>query len=196
MYVPNLRKNLFSTGVVTQKGFDLRLTSDNVFIYSQRNLIAYGKREKNNLYRMIFKVITKHEANVIENNDLTLWHQRLAHINGGALRKMINKELVNGIKISNDNAFFCECCVLGKQHRLPFKKSIKMRKTRVGELIHADLCGPMPTDSVGGSKYFLLLKDDHSCFRTVYFLKRVIRLNTLKNLKLRFTINSNTVLKH
>lgn len=29
----------------------------------------------------------------------------------------------------------------------------------------------MPTDSVGGSKYFLLLKDDHSCFRTVYFLK-------------------------
>lgn len=25
LYVPNLRKNLFSTGVVTQKGFDLRL---------------------------------------------------------------------------------------------------------------------------------------------------------------------------
>lgn len=69
---------------------------------------------------MIFKVITKHEANVIENNNLSLWHQRLARINGGALRKMINKELVNGIKISNDNAFFCECCVLGKQHRLPF----------------------------------------------------------------------------
>lgn len=29
----------------------------------------------------------------------------------------------------------------------------------------------MPTDSVGGSKYFLLFKDDYLCFRTVYFLK-------------------------
>lgn len=29
----------------------------------------------------------------------------------------------------------------------------------------------MPTDSMGGSRYFLLLKDDYSCFRIVYFLK-------------------------
>lgn len=71
IYVPDLKKNLFSTGV-THKGFSLCLTSNNVFIYSQNDLIAYGKHEKNNLYRMIFKVVTKHEANVIENNDLSL----------------------------------------------------------------------------------------------------------------------------
>lgn len=26
-------------------------------------------------------------------------------------------------------------------------------------------------DSMGGSKYFLLLKDDYSCYRTIYFLQ-------------------------
>lgn len=43
LYIPSLKKNLFSTGAVTQKGFDLRLTSDNAFIYLRNNLVAYGK---------------------------------------------------------------------------------------------------------------------------------------------------------
>lgn len=88
------------------------------------------------------------------------------------LRNMINKNLVTGIKFENKNdTFFCESCVLGKQHKLPFKKPTQTKRTKVGDLIYADLCGPMPTDSVGGSKYFLLLKDDYSCCRTVFFLR-------------------------
>lgn len=171
LYVPDLKRNLFSIGVITQKGFNLRLTSENALIYSGNDLIAYGKREKNNLYRIMFKVITKYEANVTVKNDLSLWHQRLAHINCKALRDMINKNLVTGIKLESNNTFFCECCILGKQHKLPFNKIAQTRKSKAGELIHADLCGPMPTDSVGGSKYFLLLKDDYSCYRTVFFLR-------------------------
>lgn len=172
LYVPNLKKKIvFSIGVITQKGFNLRLTSENAFIYSGNDLIAYGKCEKNNLYRMMFKVVTKYETNVTAKNDLSLWHQRLAHINCRALRDMINKNLVTGIKLENNNTFFCECCVLGKQHKLPFNKKAQTKRTKIGELIHADLCGLMPTDSVGSLKYFLLLKDDYSCYHTVYFLR-------------------------
>jgi len=29
----------------------------------------------------------------------------------------------------------------------------------------------METDSIGGSKYFLLIKDDYSHYRIVYFIK-------------------------
>lgn len=39
------------------------------------------------------------------------------------------------------------------------------------EIIHIDLCGPMKVNSLGGVKYFFLLKDDCSHFRVVYFLK-------------------------
>lgn len=83
---------------------------------------------------------------------------------------MINKEIIAGVKLNEVQKEFCDSCMLGKQHRLSFNKS-RSRKTRVGELVHADLCGPMSVDSVGGSKYFLLLKDDYSGYHAVYFLR-------------------------
>lgn len=38
-------------------------------------------------------------------------------------------------------------------------------------LIHADLCGPMHTESFSGNRYFLLFTDDYSRMSWVYFLK-------------------------
>lgn len=43
--------------------------------------------------------------------------------------------------------------------------------TRCGELIHADTCGPMEEQSIGGSRYFVLFKDDYSNHRSVYFVQ-------------------------
>lgn len=43
--VPDLKKEFIFDGL-TQKGFDLRLTSDNVYIFSGKDLVAYGKRGK------------------------------------------------------------------------------------------------------------------------------------------------------
>lgn len=45
------------------------------------------------------------------------------------------------------------------------------RSNTLGELFYADLCGPMEVCSIGGSKYFLLFKDDFSGYKFVYFLK-------------------------
>lgn len=55
-------------------------------------------------------------------------------------------------------------------HRLSFPTS-KSNARKIGELIHADLCGPMEETSIGNSRYFLLFKDDCSKYRKVYFLK-------------------------
>lgn len=41
----------------------------------------------------------------------------------------------------------------------------------IGELIHTDVCGPMENSSLNNSRYFLLLKDNYSNYRHVYFLK-------------------------
>lgn len=38
-------------------------------------------------------------------------------------------------------------------------------------MIHTDVCGPMQVNSLGGSRYYLLFKDDYSHFRFVYFIK-------------------------
>lgn len=60
---------------------------------------------------------------------------------------------------------------MGKHHRSSFKRS-ENRATQVGDLIHADVCGPMQQVSLGGSRYFILFKDDCSNYRTVYFSKK------------------------
>lgn len=89
---------------------------------------------------MALKVVTKYEANIAEKNNLSLWHQQLARINCRALREMINENLVNGIKMNDQNAFsFCECCTLGKQPKLPLNKITRAKRTKVGELIHAQI---------------------------------------------------------
>ncbi|GFT54374.1 retrovirus-related Pol polyprotein from transposon TNT 1-94 [Trichonephila clavipes] len=43
-----------------------------------------------------------------------------------------------------------------------------VRSKRPLELLHMDLCGPMPTESQGGNKYFLSIIDDYSRKVTVF----------------------------
>jgi hypothetical protein len=44
-----------------------------------------------------------------------------------------------------------------------------------------DLCGPMQEKSLGGARYFLLLKDYFSYWRTLYFIKQ--KSDTCKDLE-------------
>ena len=39
------------------------------------------------------------------------------------------------------------------------------------ELIYADLCGPIQTESMGGNWFFLLFTNDYNMMSWVYFLK-------------------------
>ena len=105
-------------------------------------------------------------ASSFNNNSLRLWHHRLAHQNIGHVKEILNR---NNIKFNNDILDVCDGCCYGKQHRLPFPVSTNRAKSCY-ELIHADICGPME-ESIGGSKYFLLFKDDFSKYKWVYFIK-------------------------
>lgn len=70
----------------------------------------------------------------------------------------------------NSHDFFCEGCVFGKQHWMPFHES-KNRANSIGELVHTDLCSPMQEISYGGARYMLLFCDDFSNYRCVYCIK-------------------------
>src|SRR3954452_20768536 len=47
---------------------------------------------------------------------------------------------------------------------------LSTRVTQCLELVHSDLCGPFPTPSIAGSKYFILYIDDYSQMAWIYFL--------------------------
>lgn len=169
LHVPSMNKNLFSVGVCTNKGFEVRFKGQSVEILSDNTVIAQGVRQENDIYRMFFRVAIKNEANVVVNS-ARLWHERLGHINQQALRRMAEKGLIEGVKLSDVDTFFCEACQMGKLHRQPFAKKTP-RITKLGEFFHSDVCGAITPPSLSGSRFFVIFKDDFSGFRTVYFLK-------------------------
>jgi hypothetical protein len=65
----------------------------------------------------------------------------------------------------------CESCVLGKHHREVFPSAATFRAKSPLELVHIDLCGPMQTESIGGSFYVLTFIDDYSRMTWVYFIR-------------------------
>jgi len=66
---------------------------------------------------------------------------------------------------------FCEICQIAKQARKPYPTVDEKRPYKPGEMTHGDLAGPMPTRSLGGALYFLLLKDNATGFCMACFLK-------------------------
>ena len=62
-------------------------------------------------------------------------------------------------------------CVLEKNHWDIFDKRASWHASVPLELVHSDLCGPLPSASFSGFKYFLTFIDDYSRRTWVYFLK-------------------------
>ncbi|KAF2895894.1 hypothetical protein ILUMI_10279 [Ignelater luminosus] len=159
------KQNQNNSGVCMEKEYSVQGEED--IIYLKKNDKLYVEAIKNkNLFLINIKVDTR--ENCEENNllagyasgirSIQDWHERLAHQNFQHVRSLL-KSL--NIEFKDDKNAFYDYCLQGKQCRQPFRIST----TEVNELcntISADLCGPMEVPSVGGSKYFLVLKDHYS----------------------------------
>ncbi|GFT95787.1 retrovirus-related Pol polyprotein from transposon TNT 1-94 [Trichonephila clavipes] len=105
----------------------------------------------------------------IKNGSIEIWHQRFCHVNNDYLVKISKNDSVKGLPRLTDNGkTHCIPCKLAKSKRVSFKKTGAVRSKRPLELLHMDLCGPMPTESQGGNKYFLSIIDDYSRKVTVF----------------------------
>jgi len=169
LFVSDLKKNLFSEGKLTALNMETKKSRNRAQIYRNGKLIAWSERQSNNWYKMLFKTVISKEANTTTQSSLEVWHKRLGHLNTRAIKEIISKNLETGVNLDSHEDFFCPDCAYGKQHKEPFQKS-ERQKMKPGELIHSDVA-IMPTPSVGGAKYFVIFKDDHSGYRVVYFMK-------------------------
>lgn len=106
------------------------------------------------------------------------WYERLGHQDKRHVREVLSRHSIT-CKCS-DAASFCDGCVLGKSHRKPFHTR-KNRPQTVGELINADVNGPMSIDSINGFRYHVVFKDDYSGFVRIFFMKH--KSEVAENLK-------------
>lgn len=124
LYVPKIRKNLFSVGVCTSKNIDVLFKGDSVVLMSNREVVAEGVKQENKIYRMFCKTKAAKpcEEASLAACDLQKWHERLGHVNQRTLREMAEQGIVEGFRITKADNFFCKACQLGKLHRLKFEK--------------------------------------------------------------------------
>ncbi|CAH0718942.1 unnamed protein product, partial [Brenthis ino] len=166
LYVPSIKVNLFSMSAALDKGYKLESTATECQFIKNNSVYAIAKRH-GKMYTMLFKkpdacaMVGKVMSNLRE------WHTKLAHQDINQVKSILMKQ---NIKFKNSKEETCLPCLKGKQHKFPFPLSTH-RATKPGEVIHIDIGGPIEETSLGGAKFFLLIKDDYSKYRKVYFLK-------------------------
>ena len=82
----------------------------------------------------------------------------------------ICKVVTNLPELKGDHESICNGCAQGKNIRNPFPKR-DSKAEGVLELIHSDVCGPMPSSSISGYAYYVSFINDYSRKTWIYFLK-------------------------
>lgn len=182
LYMPAAADNLLSVSQASQKGIHFIFNRTGCEISLDNQMIATGYTDTaSNTYLLASRclepgsaahaITTAYSARADTPN---LWHRRLGHLGYDNLAKLTN--MTTGINITPSDfkatsAEPCDACILGKQHRLPFGTSTTITSKPL-ELLHTDLCGPMPIPSHGGNLYFITLLDDHTSYSVVAPLHR------------------------
>ena len=178
-YVPSMGVNLLSVSAMTDAGLELTFV-DNVCVIRIKkpvpSVLTVVRKVRNKLYQVDIEAqpvaLAAATSATGDHSTTDLWHRRLGHLHADGL--IATSRLVTDLNVNRAEAqrlSRCETCIKGKSHRAPFPKSATNRATEPLALIHSDLCGPMPTESVGGAVYFITFIDDFSRYCTVYVME-------------------------
>lgn len=171
-YVPDASAHLFSVKAAAQNNFTTTMDDRGIKIQEkQTGKLAATGYLRNELYVLNMRVIKPAQPAQVylanATDTLQVYHERFAHQNKRHVKQILKK---TDICVADGDEKFYDGCAIGKMHRLPFKQRVD-RPVIVGEIIHADVLGPVETTSMGGARYYVCSKDDYSRFRRLFFLK-------------------------
>ncbi|MCH86050.1 retrovirus-related pol polyprotein from transposon tnt 1-94 [Trifolium medium] len=88
------------------------------------------------------------------------------------IQQAISANAIRGIpKLSIDDKDICGDCQKGKQTKMSHPKLHHLVTSRVLELLHMDLMGPMQVESNSGSRYAFVVVDDYSRYTWIKFIR-------------------------
>ena len=169
-HVPTMNKNLVSGSLLCRDGFKVVLESNKVVVSKHGQFIGKGY-EFGGLFRFSLSEFCNKSVNHIcggVNDDTSVWHSRLCHINFGLMSRLHDMSLIPKFTIAKGSK--CHSCVQSKQPRKPHKAT-EERNLAPLELIHSDLCEMNGVLTKGEKRYFMILIDDATRFCYVYLLR-------------------------
>jgi hypothetical protein len=156
LYVSGLRNNLISISSLDKKGLIVAFIDREVLMWpkgkTMEEAIFIGKEEGG-----LYKLKGHSEAALTHSieNPCELWHKIVAHINYKAL-PYVSEEVTCLPEFKVDHEGVCNKCAQGKNIKNHFPKIIS-KEEGVLELIHSDVCGPIPSSMGMYTMYRLLM---------------------------------------
>ncbi|XP_045792093.1 uncharacterized protein LOC123886861 [Trifolium pratense] len=172
LLVKGLTANLISISQLCDQGMKVNFTQFECLVTDDRgDLVMRGSRSKDNCYLWVPQEETNLSTCLITKEDeVKLWHKKLGHLNLRSMKKAISEEAIRGIpKLNIEEGNICGDCQIGKQTRVPHQKLQHLTTTRVLELLHMDLMGPIQVESLGGKRYAYVVVDDFSRYTWINF---------------------------
>ena len=149
LYVPQLARNLFSVRAATSKGNLIKFGHSRCWIRDKIGQLRGMGTMVNKLYQLDCVAEPSEMATLAsaqQDDRLDTWHYRLGHASEQCVKNMAYGKLATGIRLPKRvRLSFCEACIAGKMQRKPFPALREIRSKRRLQLVHSDVCGPMPT---------------------------------------------------
>ncbi len=173
LLIPSLGYILVSVGRLVDKGIESNFSTHKVSLqYGRFSVeVASGQRDpETGLYRLLYKekdgpiTLAAHEK-----RDTVLWHGRLGHMNQKDLSRLF--KYADGVPQLKPTTDVSRACRMAKAHKLPFKGKFT-RATKVGDVIHSDIVGPLEPTFPDRYRYFVTFQDDHSRYDFIGLMKR------------------------
>lgn len=127
LYVPSLKRKLISLSACTDQGHTGVIQVNRIIIFGKEGTELFVANKVNKLYFVDIRELGSSLAYSSSSyeDDLTIWHERFAHINKMTIRKMVQNHSVDGLNCvlpdksvpSAESIVDCEACALAKQPR-------------------------------------------------------------------------------
>ena len=177
--IPSISRNLISgSQYVRTNGFSF--SSDNKIMQFYYNMKCFGDAALLNGYwhvncTNVLNETEQKEVFVLNKPSLKrkfcdtssfLWHKRLGHISKQRLVELVKQEILPPLNFADFET--CIDCLKGKMTNS--RKTGSKRSEHLLDLIHTDICGPFPVNTICGNCYFITFIDDFSRYCHLYLI--------------------------
>jgi transposase InsO family protein len=185
LYIPGLDRQLLSVSRLADRGVSVEFQQKSCTIWNKSKAIALGKK----VGKAYVLDCEKDTAHYVEyagvNNQWELWHARMGHLNKDALAKTQRATTCMPM-MDKKPMTLCGGCMKGKQTVAHFPSRSMSKTTKVLQLVHTDVMGPMKTKSKGGARYVFTFVDNYSKYVVAYFITKKsevpVKFKTFMNL--------------